>query len=158
MSLSIRPIAEDDYAFVISRLDEWWGGRDMVAKLPRLFFEHLGDAGLIAEDDGRVVGFLAGFMSTAKPGEAYIHFVGVDPAARGKGVGRELYQRYFAASRERGAVAVNAMTSPVNRSSVEFHRAMGFAFVPGDAEVDGISYHRDHNGPGGDAVVFRRGL
>lgn len=35
---------------------------------------------------------------------------------------------------------------------------MGFELVPGDAEIDGITYHRDHNGLGGDAVVFRREL
>ena len=34
--------------------------------------------------------FLAGFISQSRPGEAYIHFAGVDPAERVNGLGRLL--------------------------------------------------------------------
>lgn len=51
---------------------------------------------------------------------------------------------------------MNAVTSPVNRGSVAFHRSMGFEVVPGDAEVDGLPVHTDHGGPGFDVVVFRK--
>ena len=41
-----------------------------------LFFEHFTDTSFAAECDGRLAGFLAGFISQSRPGEAYIHFVG----------------------------------------------------------------------------------
>ena len=153
---TFRPARSDDYGFIITRVNDWWGGREMAPMLPPLFFEYLGDTALIAEANGRTVGFLAGFCSTSKPGEAYIHFVGVDPEVRGQGLGRELYERFFEVVRERGCTLVNAVTSPVNRGSVAFHRSMGFEMIPGDAEADDLPIHTDHGGPGFDVVEFRK--
>jgi hypothetical protein len=51
------------------------------------------------------------------------------------------------------------VTSPVNIRSIAFHRAMGFAIEPGDADIDGIAVATDYDGKGGDRVrfVFRLG-
>ena len=97
----------------------------MAAMLPKLFFVHFRDTSFVAEDDdGGLAGFLCGFRSQTFEDEAYIHFVGVAPAHRGGGLGRELYERFFAAVAPRPVV--RAVTSPVNERSVAFHRALGF--------------------------------
>src|SRR6201990_1606466 len=114
----IRPVRSSDHRAVMTVIDCWWGGRPMADKLPRLFFEHFTDTSFAAERDGRLAGFLAGFISQSRPGEAYIHFVGVDPAQRGNGLGRLLYEAFFEAAGARGAVLVRAVTSPVNRGSI----------------------------------------
>ena len=101
MTFQIRQLAAADYPFVISVLDQWWGGRQMADKLPRLFFEHFADTSFAAERDGQLAGFLVGFISQSRSGEAYIHFVGVDPAERGSGLGRLLYQAFFQAAEAR---------------------------------------------------------
>jgi GNAT superfamily N-acetyltransferase len=101
---------------------------------------------------GWLVGFLAGFISQFRPGEAYIHFVGVDPAARGGGLGRLLYEAFFWAAEARGCILVRAVTSPVNRGSVAFHQRMGFQLEPGDTEADGIPVSSGYDGPGSDRV------
>ena len=126
MTFQIRPLSPADYPRVISVIDQWWGGRPMAGKLPRLFFEHFTDTSFAAGRDGRLAGFLAGFISQSRPGEAYIHFVGVDPAERGGGLGRLLYEAFFRAAEARGCGLVRAVTSPVNRGSVAFHQRMGF--------------------------------
>ena len=120
----IRHAEPEDYARVIGVVDEWWGGRQMAPMLPKLFFVHFRDTSFVAEEDGEVVAFLCGFRSQTFDDEAYIHFVGVDPAQRGSGVGRLLYERFFAAVAPR--TIVRAVTSPVNEGSIAFHRAMGF--------------------------------
>ena len=125
MTFRIRQLAAADYPFVISVIDRWWGGRPMADKLPRLFFEHFTDTSFAAERGGRLAGFLVGFISQSRPGEAYIHFVGVDPAQRGNGLGRLLYETFFQAAEARGAVWVRAVTSPGNRGSIAFHQRMG---------------------------------
>ena len=158
MTSQIRPLRTADYPFVISVIDQWWGGRQMADKLPRLFFEHFTDTSFAAERDGKLAGFLAGFMSQSRPGEAYIHFVGVDPAERGSGLGRLLYEAFFQAAEARGCILVRAITSPVNRGSVAFHQRMGFQLEPGDAEVDGIPVSSGYDGQGGDRVRFIRSL
>jgi GNAT superfamily N-acetyltransferase len=86
----------------------------MAEMLPRLFFEHFTGTSFAAECDGELAGFLVGFVSQSRPGEAYIHFVGVRPGERGCGLGRRLYECFFAAVRARGCELVRAVTAPVN--------------------------------------------
>jgi ribosomal protein S18 acetylase RimI-like enzyme len=131
----IRHAEAADYAEVIDVIDAWWAGRAMAAMLPKLFFVHFGDTSFVAEEDGRVVGFLCGFRSQTFPDEAYIHFVGVAPEQRGRGLGRELYERFFAAVAPRAVV--RAVTSPFNERSVAFHRALGFEVERVDGDYDG---------------------
>jgi ribosomal protein S18 acetylase RimI-like enzyme len=96
----------------------------------------------VATEDGAIAGFLIGFVSSARPGEVYVHMVGVAPRCRGSGLGRELYQRFFAIVGARGCDVVRAITSPANRESIAFHRRLGFELEPSDRTVHGIPVHR----------------
>lgn len=42
------------------------------------------------------------------------------------GLGRRLYETFENAARERGAVALKAITAPENEASVAFHQRVGF--------------------------------
>jgi GNAT superfamily N-acetyltransferase len=95
--VTMRTLRPSDHRAVIAVIDDWWGGRPMAAMLPRLFFEHFADTSFAADRAGTLVGFLVGFLSQSRPGEAYIHFVGVHPGERGHGLGRRLYEAFFAA-------------------------------------------------------------
>lgn len=130
----------------------------MADMLPRLFFEHFGDTSFVAEIDGRVVGFLAGFLSQQHATDAYIHFAGIDPSYRGRGVARSLYERFFGVVAARGRTVVKCVTSPVNAESVAFHRHMGFTIRPGNAELAGVQIHENHDGPGQDRVLLVKNL
>jgi ribosomal protein S18 acetylase RimI-like enzyme len=141
----IRHAEPADYAEVIGVIDEWWGGRSMAAMLPKLFFVHFRDTSFVAEADGSIEGFLCGFRSQTFPDEAYIHFVGVAPEKRGDGLGRELYERFYASVAPRGVV--RAVTSPVNERSVAFHRALGF-------EVERVN--ENYDGRGESRVLLRK--
>jgi ribosomal protein S18 acetylase RimI-like enzyme len=132
---TVRHAEPADYASVIAVIDDWWGGRTMAAMLPKLFFVHFRDTSFVAEKDGRIVAFLCGFRSQTHDDEAYIHFIGVDPSQRGSGLGRDLYERFFAAVAPRKTV--RAVTSPVNERSVAFHRALGFEVEQVDEDYDG---------------------
>jgi GNAT superfamily N-acetyltransferase len=158
MTFTIRHAEPGDYDPVIRVVNDWWGGRRMADMLPRLFFLHFRPTSFVAEADGCVVGFLSGFRSQTQLQQAYIHFVGVDPALRAVGLGRALYERFFAAARELGATEVHGVTSPVNRGSLAFHAAMGFEVLPGDGEADGVPYSSDYDGPGEPRVRLRKRL
>lgn len=133
---SVRHADPADYGRVIEVIDRWWGGRSMAPMLPKLFFVHFRDTSFVAEDDGgALAGFLCGFRSQTFDDEAYVHFVGVDPARRGSGLGRTLYERFFDAVAPR--TVVRAVTSPVNEPSVAFHRAIGFEVERIDEDYDG---------------------
>lgn len=150
MSPRIRHANPSDYGRVIQHVNAWWGGRDMAPMLPKLFFLHFEGTSFVAEDDeGRLVAFLIGFLSQTDPGEAYIHFVGVAPAQRGSGIGRELYDRFFAVVAKEGRTRVRCVTSPVNEGSVAFHESLGFV-------AERVA--EDYDGPGEDRVLFVKHL
>src|SRR5437773_3794592 len=130
--LTIRNAEPSDYDRVSPIVDDWWGGRQMRALLPRLFFEHFRETSFVAEEDGELVGFLNGFLSQTFPNEAYIHFVGVRPDRRGSGLARELYERFFAVARAHERSLVRCVTAPANEASLAFHRALGFDVERGD--------------------------
>jgi ribosomal protein S18 acetylase RimI-like enzyme len=154
----IRHATPSDYDVIIAVLNDWWGGRRMADMVPRLFFIHFRDTSFVAEDDGEVVGFLTGFLSQTSDDEAYIHFAGVRPDRRGRGIARALYDHFLDAAVARGRSVVRCVTSSVNTESVSFHQHMGFAIEPGDATVGGVDVHRAYDGPGEDRVVFVRKL
>ncbi|HXV56283.1 MAG TPA: GNAT family N-acetyltransferase [Gaiellaceae bacterium] len=148
-ALAIRNADPADHGRVVAVLDEWWGGRRMRDMLPRLFFLHFRETSFVAERDGELAGFLAAFLSQTLPDEAYVHFVGVRPAERGSGLGRDLYERFFAVAREHGRRRVTCVTSPANEGSLAFHARLGF---------EASQPQRDYDGPGEDRVVLTRAL
>jgi predicted GNAT superfamily acetyltransferase len=158
MTTGVRQLRPSDYGPVIAVVDQWWNGRHMADQLPRLFFEHFTDTSFTAERDGELIGFLVGFVSQSQPSEAYIHFAGVHPEHRGRGLGRQLYQHFFAAAQARGRDLVRAVTAPVNQASVRFHQQMGFDIEPGDSDIDGIPVASGYDGDNNDRVRFVKHL
>jgi ribosomal protein S18 acetylase RimI-like enzyme len=155
-----RPTAAD-HARIVANVDEWWGGRPLRSLLPRLWLEHFTGTSWIAERaDGRLAGFLVGFISPDDPTTAYAHMIGSDPNLRRAGIGQALYARFFADARAAGAERVTAVTWPGNRISIAFHRSVGFDVDdgPDTTPVYGTPSHLDHDGPGDDRVVFIRRL
>ncbi len=136
----MRNLRESDHRAIVSVVDEWWG-RPMTQNLPRPFFRHFEDTSFVA--------FLIGFASQSRSGEAYIHFAGVHPSHRKRGMAKALYERFFAEVRGRGCERVRCITSPVNESSIAFHAKMGFEIEAGDGAGDGASIHQNYDGDGG---------
>ena len=159
--LSFRRPTEADYPGIASVVDEWWAGRRIHDLLPRLWFQHFCGTSWVAETaGGRLAGFLVGFLSQDHPEIAYCHMIATDPNLRGRGVGRALYERFFADVRSRGATRAVAITWPGNRGSVAFHTAVGFAVSdgPGTQRLYGTPAYPDYDYGTEERVVFSREL
>ena len=88
---------------VQTRLDEWWGGRKMRARLPRLWFRHFSGTSWIAETpDGRIAGFLVAFVSPDRADVAQSTSSASTRIAGGEGIGRALYEHAIDTLRGRG--------------------------------------------------------
>jgi ribosomal protein S18 acetylase RimI-like enzyme len=147
--VKLRTLAPSDYSPIISIVDDWWG-RPISSSLSRLFFDHFFATSFVASLPSEpLAGFLVGFLSPSVPTDAYIHFVGVSPSARGSGVGRSLYSAFFELASSAGRTRVSAITSVVNSGSIAFHKRMGFSVSEPFAGYDG---------PGKDMVKFTRPL
>ncbi len=140
---------------MLAAVDTWWGGLkgergtlERTLLLPRLYFQHFTTTSFVVErDDGRgeLAAFLVGFLSQTDPESAYVHFAGVDPRLHGQGVGRALYDSFFALVRSHGRRYVHCVTSPQNTASQSFHARLGFTVS---------AVRPDYDGPGFDRVTF----
>ncbi|MFC8227237.1 GNAT family N-acetyltransferase [Streptomyces sp. NPDC057287] len=138
---------------MLAVLDTWWGGlkgeagaAERALLLPRLYFQHFTTTSFLVErGDGEIAAFLVGFLSQTEPDTAYVHFVGVDPALHGQGIGRTLYRSFCALARSHGRRYVHCITSPENTASRAFHTRLGFT---------ASARRRDYDGPGLDRVAF----
>jgi GNAT superfamily N-acetyltransferase len=130
--VTFRRPTEADYPAISRVIDEWWGGRQLDHLLPRLWLQHFSGTSWLAEtEDGRLAGFLIGFLSPDKPEVAYCHLVATNPNLRRRGLGGALYGRFFDDARAGGRSVVTAITWPANRTSIAFHRALGFEVQAG---------------------------
>ena len=155
-----RP-TEADHAGMVGVVDEWWGGRRLHELLPRLWLQHFTGTSWLAESpDGRLAGFLVGFVSPDRPDVAYCHMIATSPNRRGQGIGRALYERFFEDGRTAGCSSATAITWPGNRTSIAFHRAIGFLpdDGPGTMPLYGTPAYADYDGEGEDRVRFVRPL
>ncbi|MEU5541098.1 GNAT family N-acetyltransferase [Streptomyces sioyaensis] len=164
--LTLRHPRPSDHPRLQEALADWWGGLGGEAGalqrqllVPRLFLQHFaGTSFLVERPDRALHAFLIGFLSQTDPLTAYIHFVGVCPDGKRDGVGRTLYERFFALAREAGRSQVRCITSPNNRDSLAYHSRMGFRLEPGDRDEHGVPVQTDYDGPGLDRVSFVREL
>ncbi len=154
--ITTRKAKSSDHDSVIAALQSWWGGRDLTAMLPKLFLNHFNDTSFMIEKRGQMIGFLIGFMSPALKNEAYVHFMGIHPDFRNKGLGKTVYEHFFKICRNQNRRVIRACTSPVNKGSVAFHQKIGFRVESGDDEIDGLPVTRNYNRPGDHKVLFTK--
>ncbi|PVE70252.1 GNAT family N-acetyltransferase [Priestia megaterium] len=132
--MTVRLVKGSDYYVISPLINDWWNGRQMSDLLPKLFFDHFKNTSFIVEEEGEIIGFLIGFLSQSYSNEAYIHFVGIHPEYRGKGIGRQLYNQFFDVIKQSGRNIVRCVTSPVNKTSIAYHTKMGFEIEQGNKD------------------------
>lgn len=90
---------------------------------------------LVAETDGRLAGFVFGWVGESEFGiaepTAWLDLIGVDPPYRGRGVGRALVERFVASGRELRAIRKVATLIDLGQADVrEFFVRQGFRHGP----------------------------
>jgi ribosomal protein S18 acetylase RimI-like enzyme len=159
--VTFRPPTTADHAPLVARIDDWWGGRRMRARLPHAWFEHFSGTSWIAEDaDGRALGFCIAYLSQDQPSIGVIHLVGVDPNLRRRGLGRSLVDQAATGLAARGATSVTAQVWPGDPIAIAFHRGIGFRVDdgPGTSNVYGTPGYLDFDGEGEDRSIFWRAI
>lgn len=148
--IAIEGVRDGDLAEILRNYERFWSDRDLPRYLHHpIFFLEFRDTAFVARNlgNGEISGYLLGFV--APTGDGYVHFIAVRDDSRTLGVGRALYEAFEKAARERGAVALKAITSPENEGSVAFHRRAGFTEM---VRVE------DYGGSGRTRIVMRKPL
>jgi GNAT superfamily N-acetyltransferase len=136
-TVTIRPLEPSDLDAVVliderltgrSRTPYWRTRLDIAALRPPWM-------ALVAERDGRVVGFLFGWVGESEFGiaerTAWIDLIGVDPPHRGQGVGQALVERFIANGQELRAIGKVATLIDLSQADIrEFFTSLGFRHGP----------------------------
>jgi GNAT superfamily N-acetyltransferase len=135
--IAVRPVEGTDLDAIV-RIDEklsgqtrkdYWRRRLELASLRPPWMS------VVAETDGRLVGFVFGWVGESEFGiaepTAWLDLIGVDPPYRGRGVGQALVERFVQSARELRAIGKVATFIDLTQSDVrEFFLRLGFRHGP----------------------------
>ncbi len=144
-SIQIKRLTSRDFEGVLEIDREVFGGYD--PSIFTAFYEYYGKTTLVAESNGRVVGFVLGFKHT--PLEGRVFWLAVRPGFQGRGVGRRLLATVLNIFRQIGAVSATLEVRVSNKNAQSLYSQMGF-------RVAGIypGYYSD----GETAIVMKKTL
>ena len=130
--IRIRPLDEMDISAIVG-IDEQIGG----AYRPEVWERRIGyylrrdpETSVVAEVDGRVVGFMLGEVRSGEFGleepTGWIEVLGVDPEHRGRALGRQMAEALLQHFRERGAHSVRTLVDEESEELRSFFSSVGF--------------------------------
>jgi ribosomal protein S18 acetylase RimI-like enzyme len=132
----IRPLDELDLGAIV-RIDERITGvyrPEVWEQRVMYYLRRDPDASQVAEVDGKVVGFMlsdlrAGEFGLEEP-SGWVERFGIDPAFRGKDLGRSLFEALLAHFKQAGITRVRTLVDDRDQGVAGFLEALGFAPSP----------------------------
>src|SRR5215210_3937503 len=128
----VRPADEMDISAIVV-IDEKIGGQyrpEVWERRVGYYLRRDPEASVVAEADGRVVGFMLGEVRSGEFGieepTGWVEHLGVDPEARGRAVGRRMLDAILEHFRERGAKSVRTLVDGENEELCGFFNSLGF--------------------------------
>ena len=130
--IRIRHLDEMDISDIVA-IDEAIGGRyrpEVWERQIGYYLRRAPDASLVAEVDGKVAGFMLGEVRSGEFGleepTGWIEVLGVDPAQRGKALGRRMAESIVEYFRSQGAHSVRTLVDEEREDIRSFFHSLGF--------------------------------
>jgi ribosomal protein S18 acetylase RimI-like enzyme len=131
-SVVIRKMEEDDIGSVLE-IDRKISGKDRASTYTTMPTNYVGgelDISVVAEVDGKIVGFLLGRVTSSptEMGESYLlELIGVDPEYRRQNLGKQLVKAFEQYCMEKGAASIRVLVSWHDWWLLSFLRSLDFS-------------------------------
>ena len=131
-AIHVRPLSELDLGDIVRIAEKTRGAYqpDLWEDRVTYYLRRDPEGSIVAESDGRVVGFMLGDVRAGEFGieepSGWIEVIGVDPDHGGRGVGRALGEAMLAGYRARGVARVRTMVDESMPEVERFFSALGF--------------------------------
>ncbi|MCP1662170.1 MAG: N-acetyltransferase [Methanocalculus sp. MSAO_Arc1] len=109
--------------------------------------ELAGPAFFVADDEGSIVGYTIGCVSSASRRKGWILRLKVEPEHQGRGIGRLLTTSIEEALQELGTQEICLTVSPKNTGAIALYESRGFQRV---------SFEAEYFGPGEDRMIMQK--
>jgi len=154
--MEITICTKEDFNQVLDEYGQFWEhDRTVALHHPTIIYE-FGNSSFVIKENGRVLAYLFGFLSQTEP-TGYVHLLSVRRGFRRQGLANRLYAHFEQFARSHGCTRLKAITSPVNRLSIDFHRSIGM-LPTGEPDGQGLLVVKGYSGPGLDRVVFYKDI
>jgi GNAT superfamily N-acetyltransferase len=110
---------------------------------------------LVAVVGDHIAGAVMAFRSQEDPADVYIQDVMTHPDHRRTGVAHTLLDHIRARAHQWGCTRIYLTSEPSNSDAHETWTSLGFANLPGDHTVNGVSVTTDYKGPGRSRAVYQ---
>ena len=131
-AIHVRPLSELDLGDIVRIAEKTRGAYqpDLWEDRVTYYLRRDPEGSVVAESDGRVVGFMLGDVRAGEFGLeqpcGWIEVIGIDPSEGGKGVGRALGEAMLERFRARGVAKVRTMVDASMPDVESYFRALGF--------------------------------
>lgn len=124
-----RPQARDGDGAILWELSEAAGGLDANSEYAyHMLAEYYSDTCIIAEVEGRAVGFVTGFRPPSAPGTLFVWQIAVHPDNRGQGIARGMLNALLDRLVQDGVQYLEATITPSNGASRHTFHAVARRF------------------------------
>lgn len=128
----------------------------------KIILRYFGDTCFIAEENGRIVGFLLGFFSQKHKKTCFLWQIGVALSHRGKGISSLLLEAVEKKCLDRGIQRIELTVDPENIKSKKFFEKMGFHNASENEgnilEIGGTIAVKDYYKPGRHFILYEKKL
>ena len=154
--MKVTNCTKQDFDQILLEFNQFWDNdRTVALHRPTMIYE-FGNSAFVIRDGDRVLAYLMGFLSQTEP-VGYVQLLSVRRGCRKQGLARQLYGHFTKFALAHGCRQLKAITSPVNKLSIAFHKSIGMTLADDDT-VDGVLVVKNYAGPGKDRVVFMKNI
>jgi diaminobutyrate acetyltransferase len=129
--MKIRKATQDDFLKIHKFTAECPPLENYPEHVYKIILRYFGDYCFIAEDNGKIIGFVMGIVPQSISHTYFLWDIGIDSSYQRQGIGTALLKEIENELEKLGFIRIEVTIDPVNTSSQKFFEEMGYKNISG---------------------------